>query len=386
MSKTAPRVLLVDDEPHILDGLRRMLRNEFTVDTASDPVSGLEQMAHTTYSVVMSDFQMPQMNGAQFLAAARLANADTARILLTGQADLAGAAAVVNEGGIMRMLLKPAGRDQIVAALHAGVEHHRLITAERDLLDNTLRGSIRALTEVLSLANPTAFERSTRIRDLVAAIATAAAIELPWHAEIAAMLGDLGAIAAPPDVLRRAEQGHILSEEEQSVIDQLPFIADQILTGIPRIDEVRAAILDRPEPGGGLDADSTPSVCLLRLARAFDALTARGIEPVTALASLRERPGIYSPPLLDALADLLAREQDRRPRTIGVAELLPGMVLADDILTRAGLRLVTKGHQLTTSLVARVRNYAAIAPGVAEPIHVFVVVPPVGFEPTLRPF
>lgn len=72
---TLARILLVDDEPHVLDGLRRLLRTEFAVDTAADPALALERIRNAgPYAVVLSDFQMPQMNGARFLAAARAAS------------------------------------------------------------------------------------------------------------------------------------------------------------------------------------------------------------------------------------------------------------------------------------------------------------------------
>jgi DNA-binding NtrC family response regulator len=104
MSPAPARILLVDDEPHILDALRRMLRDEFVIDTAPDPVIALDQLRDNgPYAVILSDFQMPRMNGAEFLAAARELHPDTSRILLTGQADLAGAASVVNRGGILRL-------------------------------------------------------------------------------------------------------------------------------------------------------------------------------------------------------------------------------------------------------------------------------------------
>ena len=52
----------------------------------------------------------------------------------------------------------------LVKSLMACVEQHRLITSERVLLEQTLRGSVKALTEVLALANPAAFGRATRVR------------------------------------------------------------------------------------------------------------------------------------------------------------------------------------------------------------------------------
>ena len=82
MAEPLARVLVVDDEPHVLDGLRRLLRREFTIDTVATPEAALQRIRDDgPYAVVLSDYQMPQMNGAQFLAAAHLLSGDTSRIL-----------------------------------------------------------------------------------------------------------------------------------------------------------------------------------------------------------------------------------------------------------------------------------------------------------------
>lgn len=373
MTTAQAQILLVDDEPHILDALRRMLRDEFLIDTAPDPAVALERLRDNgPYSVILSDFQMPRMNGAEFLAAARELHPDTSRILLTGQADLAGAASVVNSGGILRLLLKPASRAEVTGALHAGVSAFRATCAERELLDATLRGSVRALTEVLALANPTAFARSTRLRNLVAALLEAAGLELSWHIEMAALLADIGAVALPTTVLDRLEKGQTLSVAEQELVDRLPAVADQILGGIPRIEQVRSAILgqlDESEPTA--DGDRLGS-SVLRVARDFDTLIGRGNDAVGALAAMRNDRHRYDSVLLDALAEVVAADEDRSPRAVGVADLRPGMVLAEDAFTNAGLKLVPKGNQLTVSMIARLENYAAMEAGIAEPLHVFV--------------
>lgn len=374
MTPAPAQILLVDDEPHILDGLRRMLREEFLIDTAPDPVLALERLRDGgPYAVILSDFQMPRMNGAEFLAAAREMHPDTSRILLTGQADLAGAASVVNSGGILRLLLKPAGRAEVTDALYAGVSAFRATCAERELLDATLRGSVRALTEVLALANPMAFERSTRLRNLVAALLEAAGLELFWHIEMAALLADVGAVALPTAVLERLEKGQSLTVTEQEVVDRLPVVADQILGGIPRIEPVRAAILgqlDDSEPVP--DDEDRLGANALRVARDFDALIGKGTDPVGALAAMRNQRQRYDSVLLDALAEVVAADEDRSPRAVGVADLHPGMVLAEDVFTNAGLKLVPKGNHLTVSMIARLENYAAMESGLAEPLHVFV--------------
>jgi response regulator RpfG family c-di-GMP phosphodiesterase len=378
---TLARILLVDDEPHVLDGLRRLLRTEFAIDTAADPALALERIRTAgPYAVVLSDFQMPQMNGAHFLAAARAASPDTSRILLTGQADLASAAAVVNEGGILRLLLKPAAREDLLDALRAGVDQYRLVTAERDLLDNTLRGSVRALTEVLALANPVVFARSTRLRTLVTLIVQASGTPVAWHVELAAMLTQIGAIALPAEILERAEQGLPLDAEARELLSRLPAIADQVLAGIPRIDEVRQAILSQGARYDGqavLDERAGEAIPfggrVLRVASDFDSLESAGTGPASALETMRARPGVYDPKLLDALASVVADRSRREPKDLQAGELEVGMMLAADVRTTGGLKLVAKGQELTPSLLERIANYARMASGIQEPVQVYVL-------------
>ncbi len=96
------------------------------------------------YAIVVSDMRMPVMSGSVFLREAARAP-DATRILLTGYTDLDAAVSVVNEGQLFRFLTKPCPRDELLAACIDGVEQHRLRTAERVVLEQTLKGSVQAL-------------------------------------------------------------------------------------------------------------------------------------------------------------------------------------------------------------------------------------------------
>ena len=160
-----PRVLCVDDEPQVLDGLTLNLRRDFEVVTASSGADALAEIAaRGPFAVIISDMRMPRMDGAQFLRRAREIAPDSVRMLLTGQTDLASAIAVVNEGQIFRFLTKPCAPDQLIAMVRAAVDQHRLLTSERELLERTLHGSIEALTDLLAVAHPVAFGRAGRIK------------------------------------------------------------------------------------------------------------------------------------------------------------------------------------------------------------------------------
>ena len=109
-----PRLLCVDDEPMVLEGLTLHLRRAFKLFTAPGGAAGLELIKKEgPFAVVMSDMRMPGMNGAEFLSKVREGWPDTVRILLTGQADLDSAISAVNEG-------------QILSVSHQAVPPHHL--------------------------------------------------------------------------------------------------------------------------------------------------------------------------------------------------------------------------------------------------------------------
>ena len=377
---TPPRVLVVDDDRNLLDGLRRQLRGTFELATALGGHEGLDVLRTAGrrgggFSVVLTDYQMPQMNGASFLAAVRDVAPDATRMLLTGQADLNGVASVVNQGGVFRFLMKPVSRDVLTEALRAGVEQHRLVTAERELLEQTLQGSVKALTELLSLASPLAFGRATRLRRLAGSL-FGAEEPMPWHVDLAVMLSQVGVLTLPPTVLERIEANEAISSEEQAMVARLPAVAEQVLAGIPRLDEVRAGIrmqvaryADPPSSPGAPAGDELP-------------LGASGQDPPEALRTMTGRAGTYDPRLLNALTTWLADARSAEVVPIRVGELFCGMVLADDVVAESGVKLLPRGHEITPSLLERLHNFSRTSP-VREPMLVFAASrkgarPPVG--------
>ena len=137
------RVLFVDDEPQVLDGIQRSLRKHIDVQTAASGADGLRLLAEAgPFALVVSDMRMPNMDGAQFLAKAREKSPDTVRMILSGQADLEATIAAVNEGHIYRFLSKPCPADKLLAAIEDGLNQHRLLTAEKVLLEQTLSGCV----------------------------------------------------------------------------------------------------------------------------------------------------------------------------------------------------------------------------------------------------
>jgi diguanylate cyclase (GGDEF)-like protein len=107
-ASTVKSILCVDDEPSVLTALKRNFRQEsFNVITTTSPYEALDLLAEQNFAAVISDYRMPKILGTDLLSEVRQLQPDTSRILLTGQADLNGVIAAVNEGGIHKFFLKP---------------------------------------------------------------------------------------------------------------------------------------------------------------------------------------------------------------------------------------------------------------------------------------
>jgi response regulator RpfG family c-di-GMP phosphodiesterase len=373
-----PRILLVDDEPNLLDGLRRQLRRDFTVETAVGAANGLFALKpDDPFAVIVSDFLMPGINGAEFLAAAAKAAPTSTRMLLTGHTSLADAAVTVNQGRVFRMLLKPVDTDTMTAALRDCVTQHKLIVSERELLERTLQGSVKALSDVLSLASPTAFGRAARMRRVASAILDRVEVEDRWAAELAVEMAQLGIVSLPPTVAAKLDTGEELTPAEQEMVDQLPTVAQQLISPIPRMAQVAEAIHYSRKgfdgsgtPGDSVAGDRIPfGGRLLRLVQDHDAMLMQGMSPTIALATLQTTARLYDPALLEAFSATAAASVGAI-RGVMLDELQSGMVLAAPVCNNSHVLLVNAGQEVTVGLITRLRNFAALEEGVAEPLMI----------------
>ncbi len=379
-AKARPRVVCVDDEPHVAGGLALHLRRRYDVEIATSGRAGLELLDRLPEAaVVISDMRMPQMNGAEFLAKALAGHPNTTRILLTGYSELDAAIQAVNQGQVFRFLMKPCPPPELLRTVDAAAELHRLTRVERDLLEQTLHGSIKMLSEVLAISNPLAFGRGARIKQLVSSLATKLGEADRWQAEVAAMLSQLATITLPNETAEKLYYGTPLSPDEERMVERAPDISEQLLAHIPRLEVVRAILAARSEPfhgqaGPELSAEQRlirRGAELLKAANDFDTLEAQGLTPVKALETMKGRGEHYNPDVLSALQEVCGSlPSGDCIREVSLAALKPGMVFANDVKMTKGTLFVARGYEVTESFLERIRNFR---PGsVQEPFRVLI--------------
>jgi response regulator RpfG family c-di-GMP phosphodiesterase len=377
----SPRVLFVDDDPNILAAYQRGLRRQFAIDTALGGEDALATIASSEpYAVVVSDQHMPGMDGVRLLALVRERSPDTARIMLTGAADQATAIAAVNEGAIFRFLCKPCLLEVVARAVEAGVREHRLATAERELIEKTLSGSVRMLMEILAAVDPISFASAKPMREMTRAMAVSLSLDDRWVIDLAAMLCHVGVVTVPATVTDRQRAGYALTGVERDMLDRVPETTSRLLRNIPRLEPVARIVLyaGKHFDGSGLPVDDVAGDAIpigariLAIVRDLVVAETVGAKRRQAMATLREHAGRYDPALLNLAAQLFVPRLDPRlaeGQLVVAAQLNVGMLLKTDVVDAGGHILLAAGHELTAALIELLANYVRLGT-IREPIAV----------------
>jgi response regulator RpfG family c-di-GMP phosphodiesterase len=398
------RVLLVDDEPNILSALRRALRPcGFEVHTADGGEAGLAFLESNEIDAVISDMRMPGMSGAEFLAQVRVHRPQVVRILLTGYADVSSAMAAVNGGEIFRYLCKPWSDEQVVTALHDGLERQKL-QRERDALlalTRTQNEALRTLNDELesrvaarTAELQTASERiksdfmstvrmfasmlerragvgagcSRKVATLVRQLGPRVDLDVEEVQDVtfAALLEDIGKTALPDRCLESPFSA--LDHSDRALFLRHPLIGESYLMALPSLHgaaRLLRALYERFDGRGtphGLAGEAIPlGARVLRVASDYERLRAGALErqrpePEAACQWIAKGSGSrYDPAVVRALIEICAAPVKERHRVVelSASQLEVGMVLARDLVSPGGVLLLAQDHLLDAQLIAR---------------------------------
>ena len=371
------QILFVDDEANVLHSIHRQLRKRFNLKTAESGEEALRILKEEgPFAVIVSDMRMPKMNGIELLSRVKDLYPDMVRLMLTGNADQETAMEAVNNGQIFRFLTKPCPQSVFVTSLALALRQYRLITAERELLQKTLKGSIHVLSELLGIVHPLAFSAGSRIRSH--AVNVARALNLPnlWQYEIAALMSQIGCITLPEDVLSKVYSDRQLTPDEAEMYRNHPTTGATLLEKIPRLENVIKMIElqqkrydDYDEELIGTEfAEVLLGGQILKAVIDFDRLLFRGSTRGEALQWMRKQKNWYNPEILKALTIIKDLEQGR-VISLPVGQIGEGMVAMEDIQAKNGVLIIPKGQTITKPLVQGLINFSKQV-GVVEPIRV----------------
>ncbi len=375
------RVLMVDDDERVLSSYQRSLRLQFDLEVALGGTEALRKIQEDgPFAVVVADMQMPGMNGIQLLEHIQNLAPQTVRMMLTGNADQRTAAEAVNKGQIFRFLSKPCQVPDISRALEVGIEQYHLVTAERELLDKTLWGAVQLLTDLLSMTDPKGFGQIEGLLDYSLTVAKMLEVDNLWAIKMATMLGQIGRLTLPHDLLDGSKGGADLTAHEREMIEALPEISARLLAHIPRIDEVVRIVKYQNHPYLGHSPVDQPEISesvplgahILGCVRKFLELESQMDSPISAVEALKADRR-WDPKVVQAISTLIgpAPPPPPKPQATRLEHLRPGMELAADVVTLSGLTLCSKGSRLSHSHLQKIENFSRLF-GVKSPIYIVV--------------
>jgi len=131
-----PQIIILDDEEGVLKALKRSLRNYgWHLLTFTDPEAALNVAATQEIDLVISDYRMPAMDGVTFLKELMAIQPDSFRIILSGQADMDGVLAAINQAEIYRFITKPWNDSELAFTIEQALTYRRLLLENRRLAD-----------------------------------------------------------------------------------------------------------------------------------------------------------------------------------------------------------------------------------------------------------
>lgn len=338
------KILLVDDEPHVLEAYHRNLHRHFSMEFAQGADQAIQALEeHGPFAVVVSDMRMPGRSGVELLEEVRERFPEIIRIMLTGNADQQTAVDAVNRGAVFRFLNKPCTPQDLALSLEAGLRQFQLLAAERELLEQTLTGAVKVLTETASLREPVRFELARATRDLALAIAARLRLENAWMLEVATLLAPLGSLCPSPiaDSMLHRDPFHPFTPEELE-------LSAKLIEAIPRLEPAAHILrcLYLPFDGsdqlpGALLGEAIPLESrILFAALAYTAIFKKRHHAGVAVEELRRQGGWFDPVVLTVLAEQVAPcLAGKEVTVIPLLNLREGDELAQDLVLADGFRI-----------------------------------------------
>lgn len=368
MSVYNNKVLFVDDEPNVVKGLKVHFYKMFSVYTACSAYEALIVLANKgPFAVVVSDMCMPKMDGVEFLAKVKDLYPDTVRVILTGKADLDTAVDAVNRDNVFKFITKPCSKKVMQQVLESSLNQYHLVRSEHELLHKTLKATVKTFMDILSLCNPVAFSQADRVKHLVAKMAKYLNLHGSLDIELAAMLVEIGAVAVPANIIKKAYKAEKLSMSEKDIVSTYKDLSYKLIADIPRMDKVAEIIQGVPvdyadkKPSKDKESNVFWGAEIIKVALEFDTMLYRGMTKKEACKVLASRKGVYSPIVLSSLADINVSDFGNQKEVfrIKILELELGMLLEEDVMTLGEnpTMVLSKGQKINYANHCLLENY-----------------------------
>ena len=363
-------VLVVDDTEANVDILVDALGEIYDVSVAMDGREALEGVVEAPPDLILLDIMMPEMDGYE--ACRRLKGderyAKIPIIFLTALTEIENKTKGFQMGAV-DYITKPFEIAEVKARVKTHLKLHLAELELRELVVKTLGGAIEVLTDILSVANPTTFSRTSRLKGHVNELMSALNLTGYWQIRMAAMLSQIGSITISPETIEKIFRGQEVSQAEKETYNRHPQLGYNLIRKIPRLTEVAEIIARQQELEKVTEFQGDDQARrligagsrVLKLVLDYEKLTYSGESPSAAMATLKNNEKEYGAKLLEKFFHIVESEPEPPQaqmdvRKIYSKDLVLGMVLAKDIYTNNDILLIKAGTKINSFLFEILHN------------------------------
>lgn len=414
MSSAKASILIVDDEPDILDALREQLSWEgYEVTACSNGAEALNALERRSFSVIISDQRMPGMCGLELMGHARKLHPNASRVLLTGVLSLDTLVSAINQGEIFRFIAKPWMRAELLATVDNAIQRQSLLEANEHLIKNTeklnrqlvhanaqLQIQVNELTaqkeqiddahdalnanfehslglcyRIINTFDPLLGKQTKAVVDLCRQMAHMDDFT-PEEKHVlitSAWLHDIGLIGLNRELVHRFfHKPEECSSNDHALLREHPIYGQALAAFVDRLSSVGVTIRAHHERFDGTGyPDGLAGTAIPWTARCLAVAVAfvqPGMPRGSALQSILEQSGTaFDPEAIRVFLKTTHRtEVPRQVREISVEELRPGMLIARGIYVPSGMLLIAEGQELTPEAVAKLKSNAFARQQISE--------------------
>ena len=317
-------ILIVDDEENNLQLLRRTLRGNYNIKTATNGREALEiiQNEGDTISLVVSDQKMPEMEGTEFLKQVSTTHPDIVKILLTGHQDTDIIVSAINDCQLYQYILKPFEPEELKVSIKNGLKKYEL-SSHKNLILRDLKElfykTIKSISFALDAKDPYTHGHSLRVTlySLILANELNLDDEVLEEIETAGLLHDIGKIGIPQNILCKPGK---LTDEEFEIMKSHPVQGEKMIGNIKKLKSIANWLKTHHERWDGrgyplgLQGEDIPiSARIIAIADTYDAMTStrsyrKALEHEVAIEEIKKCAGSQFDP---TLAELFVKLSDK---------------------------------------------------------------------------
>ena len=378
--KINQKIVIVDDNEEnslILGELCKSIG--YSTEIYDNGARALESINSNLPIAVLLDIKMKEMDGFQVLEKVKSSPKfkEIPVIMVTALDDSGSILKCLNLGAD-DYIPKPYEPTIVKARLERSIANINSIKKERIVLEKTLSGSMKILSDIISSLSPQLFGKSAKVRRIARLLAEELQYPEIWEIEVASIFSLVGCITFSPELIDKIVNNKTLTNEEKNFWENHPILGYKLLKNIPRLETVAYIVLFQNKSGLENLAESLSNKLnevplgskILKAAFEYELASSKSNSMNELKNILKMREANIDEKVYKALEAVLFKESNREIKSILVNQLSVGMTFTDDVMTTSGLKIISKLQEATESIVERIKAVHFKIP-ISEPLKVY---------------